>query len=384
MKIKALILAALLLAPAAAFAQKTELRRIDDAIRNEEAALQKLVREKKSAAAQIASIAAQTENYKKLIKTLDSEMNSNRERIKDIRSGIEDIKKNILKTKTDISKSNIFFIDNMGFSQMKVIATAQNPSVTVKTLEIISKASAKLEANVKRLSAKAFEMESLIAEERARLKEAEILNGRRKEALVKLEKENKRYKNALTMLKHDEAGRREYVEMLEFQRKELDDELKRASNLVIRRNLGLENRLDSPKSNIPRGSMVWPVEGAVVEKFGETFMEDAGVVFFHKGIKIRPEKPGPVFAAAGGEVIFADHMKGFDNIVVLDHGEAFYTVYGNLSELKAKAGDKISRGDILGRINVDLDNNTSYLYFEIRKNEKALDPADWLAGYRRR
>ena len=185
----------------------------------------------------------------------------------------------------------------------------------------------------------------------------------------------------LTVIKNDKAGRLEYVEMLKFQQKNLEDELKKASSLVIKKKPAAYVGDNVTHANITRGTMVWPIAGKVMEGFGETFIEDAGVTFFHKGIKIRPDKTSPVFASANGEVIFADYIKGFDYITVVDHGEAFYTVYGNMTELKAIPSEKVAQGDILGRINIDLDGDTSYLYFEIRKNEEALNPADWLAGY---
>lgn len=363
-------------------AQFRSVKDIGASIKNEEILLEKLQKDKRSAVRQLESISIQMENYKNLSAALDREMKANKERIDAIRNDMQKLNNYISKTKKDISKSNAFFIDNLGFSEVTVIATAQNPSSTVKTLEILEKAGEKLENNVREQSLKVFEMGRLIAEERARLNEALILNARRKDTLAKLEKENKRYKNTLTLIKNDEAGRKEYVEMLQFQRQELEGELKRASDLVIKRNERMAKR--EVVTNIPKGTMVWPVQGEVVGVFGETFMEDAGVTFFHKGIKIRPEKSTPVFSAAGGEVIFIDNIRGFDNIIVVDHGEAFYTVYGNIGEVKAEMGAKILRGDILGRINVDLNNNTSYLYFEIRKNDEALNPADWLAGYKRR
>lgn len=373
----------LMFMPTNVFSQYRSMKEIDASIRNEESVLKKLQKDKKSAVQQLESISAQVNNYKNLGVALDNEMRANKERIDVIRNDMKKLNNYIFKTKKDISKSNAFFIDNLGFSEITVIATAQNPSSTVKTLEILQKAGEKLENNVREQSLKVFEMERLIAEERARLNEAQILSAKRKDTLAKLEKENKKYKDTITLIKNDEAGRKEYVEMLQFQRQELEDELKRASDLVIKRN---EQMAKKPTlvTNIPKGTMVWPVQGTVIGEFGETFMEDAGVTFFHKGIKIRPEKSTPVFSAAEGEVIFVDNIRGFDNIIVVDHGEAFYTVYGNIGDVKVETGAKIMRGDILGRINVDLNSNTSYLYFEIRKNDEALNPADWLAGYNRR
>lgn len=366
--------------PAVAFTQS--ITDIDNSIKNEENMLKKLQKDKKSTVKQLESISNQIDNYRKLMRTLNKEITANGKKIETLRANIGELSKNIDKTKKDITKSNRFFIDNLGFSELTVVATAKKPAETIKTLEILSLAGTGLEKNVREQSRKVFEMNRLVNEERARMEEAEELNKKRRNAVVKLETENKKYQNTLVLIKNDEAGRKEYVEMLRFQRQTLDDELKRATSLVIKKDKGAANpKSEFVHSTVPKGSMVWPVNGNVIEPYGETFMADAGVTFFHKGIKIRPEKTGPVFASAAGNVIFADYIRGFDNIMVVDHGDGFYTVYGNLNDMKAEIGEKIERGDILGRINVDLNNNTSYLYFEIRKNDEALNPADWLAGY---
>ncbi|HIZ88395.1 MAG TPA: M23 family metallopeptidase, partial [Candidatus Mucispirillum faecigallinarum] len=104
---------------------------------------------------------------------------------------------------------------------------------------------------------------------------------------------------------------------------------------------------------------------------------DAGVKIMHKGIKISPEKSENAKSVADGKVVFADNVKNFNNLVIIDHGSSYYTVYGNMDTLRVAGGQKVRQGDILGDIIVDEAVDNPYLYFELRKKEKALNPNLW-------
>ncbi len=189
-------------------------------------------------------------------------------------------------------------------------------------------------------------------------------------ALKALNREQLEYERELTLLRNDEAGRIEYVEMLEFRRKELDEKIK--------------NNVSSETNNISsgfgklKGKLPYPINGKIIDGYGKRYIKEAGVNFFNKGIKIAPKSDTDVLCIYTGNVVFADYMKGFENLVVVSHGDNYYTVYGNLTSLKVSQGDKISSGNSLGTISIDQDYNTSYLYFEIRLKENALNPVEWL------
>ena len=106
-------------------------------------------------------------------------------------------------------------------------------------------------------------------------------------------------------------------------------------------------------------------------------MADAGVKIMHKGIKISPESTTQAKAVADGRVVFADNVKNFNNLVIIDHGSSYYTVYGNMDTLLVESGKKVRQGDILGDIIVDRAVEAPYLYFELSKKEQALNPNLW-------
>jgi septal ring factor EnvC (AmiA/AmiB activator) len=77
-------------------------------------------------------------------------------------------------------------------------------------------------------------------------------------------------------------------------------------------------------------------------------------------------------------VIFAEWFKGFGQLVIVNHGSGYHTLYGNLSEIFSKVGDIIKEKHVIGRVGTSGMLNAPGIYFEIRYKGKPLDPTQWL------
>ena len=401
MKIKFLFTALLFLfCTFSVYAQTVSLEEINRNIRSEEAELKKLQTEKVSITKQISVLSSKISNYRMLISELNKEKKRCESNISSIRSNIVKVSKEIDENKKDIAKSNMYVIDNMGYSDIKIITTSEKPEDTVKILEILGKAGINLRLKVDKLNEDVKTLKNLKVEEEARVLELASLEESRNSAVKELQAEKNRYNSMVTMIKHDEAGRKEYIELLKFQRKELDEQIRlqaekdaNAVPIAQRENNADTNQgriktfgEDKPVAtamadNSPFGRLVKnlpvPVKGKIIEQYGEHIVADAGVKIMHKGIKISPESTTQAKAVAEGRVVFADNVKNFNNLVIIDHGSSYYTVYGNMDTLLVESGKKVRQGDILGDIIVDDAVDNPYLYFELRKKEKALNPNLW-------
>ena len=133
---------------------------------------------------------------------------------------------------------------------------------------------------------------------------------------------------------------------------------------------------------VPRHSLAWPVDGKVISAFGKEFREDLNTWIFRDGIKIAAKRGEAVGAVAEGSVIFAGPFRSYGNVVILDHGKGFFTIYGFLDEITVKVGDKLAVGGKVGRAGRDTQASSgtgkSAVYFEIRQGTTAVDPKDWL------
>jgi septal ring factor EnvC (AmiA/AmiB activator) len=104
-----------------------------------------------------------------------------------------------------------------------------------------------------------------------------------------------------------------------------------------------------------------------------------GTTVFRRGIEIEAHEGEAVRAVNDGQVAYADWYKGYGKLVILEHGNGLYTLYGNLSRLDLKKGDRVIRGQVIGLAGDTGSLKGSKLYFEIRQNGEAQDPLAWLA-----
>ena len=126
------------------------------------------------------------------------------------------------------------------------------------------------------------------------------------------------------------------------------------------------------------GQMDWPVKGPVSAPFGKFKHPEFATELLRKGIDIDAQLGDGVRTVENGRIVFADRFTGYGRMVIVDHGERYYTIYGHLSEIIRKNGDELRRGEILGRVGDSDLLGGAKLYFELRKDGRSIDPLPWL------
>jgi septal ring factor EnvC (AmiA/AmiB activator) len=127
-----------------------------------------------------------------------------------------------------------------------------------------------------------------------------------------------------------------------------------------------------------RGKMRLPVNGEVLARFGSPRQSsDGSNAPTWKGVFIRAATGTDVHAVAAGRVVFADWLRGFGNLLILDHGDGFLSVYGNNESLLKNLGDQVGSGDVIAEVGNTGGNSEPGLYFEIRFQGRPLDPLRW-------
>lgn len=130
-----------------------------------------------------------------------------------------------------------------------------------------------------------------------------------------------------------------------------------------------------------RGRLPMPVVGEVTGRFGAPRkVEGAGTAPTWKGIFIRAAAGTGVHAVAVGQVVFADWLRGFGNLMVIDHGDGFLSVYGNNESLLRNVGDRVAVGDVVAAVGNTGGIEQTGLYFELRFQGRPFDPLKWVAA----
>ena len=119
-----------------------------------------------------------------------------------------------------------------------------------------------------------------------------------------------------------------------------------------------------------------PVIGELVNRFG-SLRPDSGLSW--KGLFISARPGREVKAVAGGRVVYADWLRGFGNLLILDHGDGYMSLYGNNESLLKAVGAEVRAGDAIALSGSSGGIPESGLYFEIRHQGRAIDPLDWIA-----
>ena len=124
-----------------------------------------------------------------------------------------------------------------------------------------------------------------------------------------------------------------------------------------------------------RGRLSLPVRGELTGRFGAP-RGAAGTEA--KGLFIRAAQGQPVRAIAGGQVVYAEWMRGFGNLLILDHGEAYLSIYANNESLLKQVGDVVTAGEAVATTGASGGNEETGLYFEMRHLGRAFDPLRWV------
>jgi septal ring factor EnvC (AmiA/AmiB activator) len=123
-----------------------------------------------------------------------------------------------------------------------------------------------------------------------------------------------------------------------------------------------------------KGKLKLPVKGELMASFGARRADGPN----WKGLFITAAEGAEVKAIAAGEIIFADWMRGFGNLLVVDHGGQYMTIYGNNQSLFKRPGDKLKAGEVIATVGNSGGNEQSGLYFEMRYQGRAIDPSSWM------
>lgn len=137
-----------------------------------------------------------------------------------------------------------------------------------------------------------------------------------------------------------------------------------------------DNRFDGKPFEQLKGKLTLPVMGEVVNKFGSA-RPDSTVLW--RGLLLRAASGQPVKSVAAGRVVFADWLRGFGNLLIIDHGKGYMSLYGNNETLYKQVGDILRGGDTVAAVGNSGGNENSGVYFELRHRGVPLDPINWIA-----
>lgn len=168
---------------------------------------------------------------------------------------------------------------------------------------------------------------------------------------------------------------REDLKLREASLRALEGEASKLRDLIQTRGSGGKGR------NLPTvRTSITPGRPAVLRGFGPYKDRATGLSLQSTGVVLFAESGTPIFAAADGEVVFADWFRGYGWLVILEHGGGYYSLYGHCSELEVAVGSEIKRGARVALSGASGSLDGASIYFEVRKGTTPVDPIRWVGS----
>jgi septal ring factor EnvC (AmiA/AmiB activator) len=270
---------------------------------------------------------------------------------------------------------------------IKLVLNGEDPNEIARELHYlsyVSRARAELLASLKGNLAdlekltgetrrKSAELHALQAEETIQMGRLEKEKAQRQQIYAKVSDDIDNSRKQLSTLKRDEERLSQLIERLAKEaaaRKNTRTPGKRITNHALP-----NADTGSGAFRQLRGKLRLPVIGELTNRFGGQ-RQDSGLSW--KGLFIASKPGRDVKAVASGRVVYADWLRGFGNLLILDHGDGYMSLYGNNESLLKQVGAEIRSGDTIAATGNTGGNPDSGLYFELRFQGKPFDPLPWV------
>jgi len=191
----------------------------------------------------------------------------------------------------------------------------------------------------------------------------------------------------LTRITTEKKLYRRAIEEMEEASVRLTETLAELREKLVSNRDSLKGYYSSPKKRRPgsprafstmKGRLTPPVRGAVTTFFGKNTESKFGITTQAYGIDIKTLAGSEIIAIYNGKVVYAGQLKGYGNLIIIDHGNQYYSLVSRAAELYKKEGDVISTGEVIGIMNESGGLLGEGLHFEIRHGTEPLNPLDWV------
>lgn len=244
------------------------------------------------------------------------------------------------------------------------------------------------QANIQSVSEEALSKRKELAsiESKEREDRAQLVKDQasRKQALTKLQKQISQQRASIDKMERDQARLGQLVANID---KLLAQQKAEAMRLAQKARQQQASKATSSVGYVPplkgqfaklKGRLMMPALGKIVGRFGQARANVSGKSTTWKGLQIQAKQGSDVLACAAGQVVFSDWLRGFGNMIIIDHGDGFLSIYGNNESLYKNLGDRINRGDTIASVGNTGGGDLPGLYFELRHNGRPFNPLPWI------
>ncbi len=366
---------------------------LDEQIAQQRKALDQLNKQIQFHSHELAQAEKKEKGYLRELSVYDSRVQQTQEQIKLLDLEIQKNKKELDQVSDEIAKQNerikalqeilaqrcVAIYKYGEAADLNLLLSAADLTELNNLTYLMNRLSREDEKNIEALETEKLELKSnelklqQASEElahRIKLRERDLASNKqaaasRRELISKIEKEKQVHQAAM---KESEESQKEI-------QKKIDDYLRKKAADAAKKGKS------KPKSNelAHKGKFDWPVpERQITSKYGTRIHPKFKTKRQHTGIDIASPQGTPIKTADAGEVIFAGWMRGYGQVIIIDHGSGFATVYAHMSKMLVEEGAVVKKGSVIGNVGQTGVATGPHLHFEVRVNGTATDPLKYL------
>ena len=314
------------------------------------------------------------------IELLDLQIEKNEDEISRLAQDIDAHQQKITELQRMLGKRYVAIYKYSGISDLNVMLSANDVAELNNLTYLMKRLSRQDEDALESLKSEIMALESdklkqekaqgeLVLRKRQRQRERDTntrAGAQRRELLERIDKEKHVHLAAMKETEEDQRALQ----------KKVDDLIKKRA---AERAAARKNNPGAPVVAAHKGKFEWPVpDRRITSKFGMRIHPKFRTRIQHSGIDIGSPKGTPITAAGAGEVIFTGWLRGYGQVVIIDHGNGYSTVYAHMSKISTDEGRAVKTGTVIGLVGQTGVATGPHLHFEVRVNGKAQNPMKYL------
>ncbi len=266
---------------------------------------------------------------------------------------------------------------------LRLLLNQQDPNLIARELHYYNYLSRAHIESINALRTSLEQLDELTRESHNKSLEIAAIRAEQAKQKKHLEQEKAGHKKLLANISLQVEQQRQEISKLKRDEERLSRLVERIGKLLAQKNrvstLSNSRLPDASTDGNPfaalKGRLSLPIRGELINRFGSR-RSDGGMTW--KGLFIRASSGEEVKSIAAGRVVFADWLRGFGNLMIVDHGSGYMSLYGNNESIHKRVGDSVNSGDTIAAVGNSGGNADSGLYFELRHQGKPFDPLNWV------
>lgn len=307
---------------------------------------------------------------------LSEEMDELDQKIASTEAAMEDLARRMATLQRFLSRRLVALYKTSRLGTLHALAPAASVAEVLRRKTALERILAHDEQARQTMAAQYAELEDLQAQLLRHQEDKRVRRAEYERQAAAAQAERARRETLLARIRDRKEVQRAAIEALKEAARELEREIQ---------NLGRQSEkrvLQSPTTSRPlaesKGLLIFPVKGKIQNPYGPYRHPRLHLPAFRNGIDIAAERGEPVKAVHTGTVLYASWFRAYGNIIVIDHGDHYYTVYAHLEDVFKTVDNRVETGDVIATVGDSGAMGATGLYFEIRHYDRPLDPVEWL------